>query len=285
MAEPVVSILMTVYNREKYIKDAIESVLNQDYDDWELIIVDDGSSDASVEIAEKFVLKDKRIRFYRNEKNLGDYPNRNRAASYAMGKYLKYLDADDIIYPHGIKTMVNSIEKFPDAALALCRSDDDLIPMPYSLSVRESFSEHFFKKPLFTNSPLGAIIKRSAFEEIGGFSGKRYVGDYEMWMELGLRYPVVKMVPGLAFWRSHGDQELVKGTESFQYPVLTDELIADFLSRENLPFDEHERKKAWKLYRLAIKKKIIRLCLKGRIRLSWKYYSAHKMKLKEFFSF
>ena len=99
---PIVSILTTVYNREKYLAACLDSVLASGYKDWELIIVDDVSSDASVAIAKSYEQKDARIKVYVNDKNLGDYPNRNKAASYAKGKYIKYLDADDIIYPHGL---------------------------------------------------------------------------------------------------------------------------------------------------------------------------------------
>jgi glycosyltransferase involved in cell wall biosynthesis len=89
---PLVSVLMTSYNRQDYIAEAIESVLNSKYQNFELIIVDDGSKDQTVKIAQEFAEKDKRIRLYINEKNLGDYGNRNKAASYATGKYIKYLD-------------------------------------------------------------------------------------------------------------------------------------------------------------------------------------------------
>src|SRR5438309_1057271 len=102
MSNPLVSILMTSYNRERYIAEAIESALKSTYTEFELIIVDDGSKDRTVEIARSFESKDKRVKVYVNEHNLGDYPNRNRAAGYATGKYIKYLDADDMIYPWGL---------------------------------------------------------------------------------------------------------------------------------------------------------------------------------------
>jgi glycosyltransferase involved in cell wall biosynthesis len=73
---PLVSVLMTAYNREKYIADAISSVLNSTYKNFELIIVDDGSKDATVQIAKQFEAKDERVTVYQNEKNLGDYNNR-----------------------------------------------------------------------------------------------------------------------------------------------------------------------------------------------------------------
>jgi len=101
----LVSILMTAYNRERYIAEAIESVLRSSYDELELIVVDDGSSDGTRAVAERYAAIDRRARVYVNDVNLGDYPNRNRAASYARGVYLKYVDSDDVLYPHAIAVM------------------------------------------------------------------------------------------------------------------------------------------------------------------------------------
>src|ERR1041384_7268362 len=100
---PLVSVLMTAYNREDYIAEAIESVLASTYTNFELIIVDDCSSDNTVAIAKEYKAKDKRIKVYVNEKNLGDYPNRNKAASYANGDFLMYVDSDDKILTDGIQ--------------------------------------------------------------------------------------------------------------------------------------------------------------------------------------
>ena len=92
---PLVSVLTTDYNSEKHLAAAIESVLAQTMEDFELIVVDDCSTDRSVEIARLYE-NDPRVRIFINEENLGDYPNRKRAAFYASGKYIKYVDADDI---------------------------------------------------------------------------------------------------------------------------------------------------------------------------------------------
>ena len=115
MSNPLVSILTTVYNREKYLAACIESVLASCFQDWEMIIVDDQSKDNSVAIAQQYAAKDRRIYVYVNEINLGDYPNRNKAATYAKGKYLKYLDADDLIYPHSLEVMIAAMEQFSEA--------------------------------------------------------------------------------------------------------------------------------------------------------------------------
>ena len=132
MSKPTVSILTTVYNRDKYLAACIDSVLASSYQNWELIIVDDVSTDTSVAIAKSYEKKDARIKVYVNDKNLGDYPNRNKAASYAKGKYIKYLDADDVIYPHGLEVMVHTMEQFPKAALGISQKVvEDVKPYPF----------------------------------------------------------------------------------------------------------------------------------------------------------
>lgn len=117
---PAISVLTTVYNREKYLADCIESIQKSHFQDYEHIIVDDGSTDESLQIAHEYSEKDARIRVFQNKQNLGDYPNRNQAAAYAKGKYLKYIDADDLIYPHGLGILHEFMESFPEAGWGLC---------------------------------------------------------------------------------------------------------------------------------------------------------------------
>jgi len=208
---PLVSVLMTSYNREKYIGEAIESVLAQSYENFELIIVDDCSSDKTVAISRQYELKDNRVKVFLNEVNLGDYPNRNKAASLAKGKYLKYVDADDFIYPWGLEILVNSMEQFPEAGWGLCSLDQDTdYPFPIILPINEIFEYHHFKSSLFHKAPLSAIIKRDVFEKAGGFSGKRQMSDTEMWHLLAMKYPVVLLPHGIVWYREHDSQESVQ---------------------------------------------------------------------------
>ena len=135
---------MTAYNREKYIGEAIESVLASSYSDFEFSHSRRRSSDKTFQIAKIMQGKDKRIRVYQNEKNLGDYPNRNKAASYAKGKYLKYLDSDDKIYFYGLEVMVKAMEQFPNAAMGLSQSrPEEGIPYPFEVSPEDCFREQF----------------------------------------------------------------------------------------------------------------------------------------------
>ena len=144
--QPLVSVLMTAYNREKFIGEAIESVLASTYANFELIIVDDGSSDTTVSIAKSYAVKDERIKIYINEKNIGDYNNRNKAAGYANGKYIKYVDSDDIIYPESLSIFVQSMEKFPEAAVGIMSSQgQDEQPFPFLMQPQEAYYYHFYK--------------------------------------------------------------------------------------------------------------------------------------------
>jgi glycosyltransferase involved in cell wall biosynthesis len=209
MSTPLVSILMTSYDREKYIAEAIESVLASTYTNFELIIVDDGSKDNTVEIACSYEAKDSRVKVYVNEKNLGDYPNRNKAAGYAKGKYLKYVDADDLIYPSGLQILVDMMEKFPDPGYGLCSFPQDYYKIfPFKLNPEEAYYRHYFITSIFHRAPLSSIIKRDIFNIVGGFTGQRMYGDFELWHKLSLNYPVLMLPDGIVWNRVHDNQEM-----------------------------------------------------------------------------
>ena len=269
MKSTKVSILTTVYNRDKYLAACIDSVLASSYQDWELIIVDDVSSDASVAIARAYEQKDARIKLYVNEKNLGDYPNRNKAASYAKGKYLKYLDADDLIYPRGLEIMVHTMEQFSEAALGISQKvAEDIKPYPFVMHPKETFTREFLKRGVLGLGPTGTIIRRDVFEKLGGFTGTRYIGDTEMWYKLALAYPVVKMQDNLIFWRQHDDQEITKGQESFFYLENAFKLKLNTLQKKELPLGALERQMALKKLTHRFSRNIARLILKGHIVLA-----------------
>jgi len=243
--EPLVSVLMTTYNREKYLAAAIESVLASTYQNWELLIVDDQSTDRSVEIAQAYADKDPRVKSSINEKNLGDYPNRNKAASMARGKYLKYVDADDMIYPTGLEVMVNAMEQFPEAGWGLGSLPQDKFRMfPFVLSGREAYCRHYFEERLFHKAPLSAIIRKDLFDKVGGFSGKRYLGDFEMWHILANNSPVVLMPQGVVWYREHTEQEMEFSRNDYSIPfryVLCSEAL---INRDDCPLSEEEQEKA-----------------------------------------
>ena len=208
MTSPAISVLMTTYNREKYVGAAIESVLNSSFKDFELVVVDDRSTDKTVDIVREWQAKDDRVKLFINNQNLGDYPNRNQAAAHATGKYLKYVDADDLIYPWGLQILWECMERFPEAGWGLCSlAQDKARPFPFVLETQEAYRYHYLGPGLFHKAPLSSIIKKELFDAVGGFEPGRMVGDFEMWHRLAFQSPVVLMPHGMVWYRAHDDQE------------------------------------------------------------------------------
>ncbi|MDF1731432.1 MAG: glycosyltransferase family A protein [Minwuia sp.] len=245
---PTVSVLMTAYNRADFIADAMGSVLASDFTDFELIVVDDGSSDRTVEIARELEATDSRVRVYQNEKNLGDYPNRKHAASLATGKYLKYVDSDDMIYPWGLGVFVRCMEKFPEAGFGLSAHSAPDRPHPMIFSPAEAYREEFHGRELFGRAPGSGIIRRDAYEAVGGFSGMRQLGDMEFWLKIGARYPVVTLPPALVWDRVHGGQEKNADSDTEKAAMRADVVIAA-LNSPDCPLDMAERQAALEAYR------------------------------------
>lgn len=246
MAQPLVSVLMTAWNRQNYLPEAIQSVLDSSYENFELIICDDCSSDNTVAIANKFAEGDSRIKVYQNDKNLGDYNNRNKAASYATGKYLKYLDSDDRIYPHSLNLMVNGMEQYPEAAFAFEAAHIHLtrpaLQYPKLFHPAESFREHFHNNGFFYSGPSSIIFRKDVFREFNGFSGRRFMSDLELMFRIALRYPVLILQPGLVWLRTEGDRE---GLAEFATPAVLGErykLVISFLNQS--PLSAEEKRKA-----------------------------------------
>ena len=231
----MVSVLMTAFNREKYIHFAIDSVISSSYENLELIIVDDKSTDNTAVIAQEYAAKDPRVRVHINEKNLGDYPNRNRAASYAIGKYLKYLDSDDYVYPWGLELMVQMMERFPECGWGLCSLKQDFErPFPFFLTNREAYEYNYLGPGLFHKAPLSSIIRRDVFEAVGGFSPIRMVGDHEMWHKLALKYKVLLMPEGIVWNREHDAQEV---KSRFKYVPDYEKIMIHYLRANECPLE------------------------------------------------
>lgn len=205
---PTVSVLTTVYNRAKFLGECIESVQQSRFTDYEHIIVDDGSSDDSVAIAKRYAAQDSRIKVFVNEQNLGDYPNRNQAAKHASGKYLKYLDADDLHGPWILNVMVDAMEQFPAAGVGLFAHGKGSTHIAHALSPEETFDAHYHQGiRILSRSPLGAIIRRSAFDSVQGFPNLQHIGDHELWHRIASSFDVVVMPSKMAHYRVHDDQQ------------------------------------------------------------------------------
>lgn len=241
--EPLVSVLMTAYNRAQYIGEAIESVLASSYTNFELIIVDDCSTDGTVALAKACQSKDARVKIFLNDSNLGDYPNRNKAASYAQGKYIKYVDSDDSLYRHSLAIMVEAMEQFPSAAYGFSyrQQQRDETPFPILYTPRAAYNEHFLKGGFFYAGPGSSIIRKDAFDKISGFSGKQYVGDFEMWLKLSADNDCLVFQPGLLWWRKHTGHQFQLGIDGNHYLLNNFALSNVHLKAINCPLDNKEK--------------------------------------------
>jgi glycosyltransferase involved in cell wall biosynthesis len=237
--EVLVSVLMTAYNREKYIREAIESVLASTYKNFELIIVDDKSSDKSVSIAKEYQQKDNRITIYINDINLGDYPNRNKAASYATGKYIFYVDSDDTIYKDSIQYCVNNMEQNVHAGMGMIYTAEK-IQAPILLTSKESLHNHFFRTPYLGIGPGGTFLKKSFFDSIKGYPTS-YGPANDMYFNLkAANNGNILLLPYIFVnYRRHDGQE-INNTDS--YLVNNYAYMRDALSNLDLKLTDKEIK-------------------------------------------
>jgi glycosyltransferase involved in cell wall biosynthesis len=215
---PLVSVLLTAYNRAPYIGESIESVLAQTWPDFELIVTDDGSSDGTAEIARAYERRDARIRVSVNERNLGQFENRRYAATLARGPYLKYHDSDDVMYPHCLATMVELLEAEPRAGFALSGSAHwPGGPCPMLLSPKLAYEREFLGAGLFHLGPGAAMFRTDVFRDLGGFPLAGVPSDYLFWIAACAKVNVL-LVPGdLFFYRIHAGQELARPENDLLY--------------------------------------------------------------------
>lgn len=184
-----VSILLPVYNSEKYVAVAIESILNQTFTDFEFIIIDDCSSDTSWEIIQKYSRNDRRIVALRNEINLGGCNTLNKGLQLSKGKYIARLDNDDWSYPDRLKKQFNFMEAHPDVgivggAMELINESGEVIgKRKYNLSDFE------IRKKIFRYSPFShplTMIRRSVIDKVGGYNPEYApADDYELYFRIG----------------------------------------------------------------------------------------------------
>jgi len=266
---PSVSVLITVYNRERYLGDCLASLLASTFSDWEAIVVDDASSDESVAVAHNYAARDARIHVFENAENLGDYPNRNKASEYARGRYLKYLDSDDTISPDGLDTMVAAMDQHPEAALGLshtARGQD--LPLPACLSAHEVYEREFLGRGVLGCGPSAAIIRRDVFEDLGRFSPQRYLGDRDMWYRLTQPHPLVLIREDLIQWRRHETQEFALGQANGHYLIATHALRMRVLNDPHTPLPEDARRRAMQRERRHQARRALSIAVHGSPRLA-----------------
>ena len=193
MSQPLVSVCIPTYNNAQTITKTIESILHQSYQQIELIVVDDASTDDTVEKVQ--AICDERLHFYENKTNLGMSGNWNRCLSLCKGEYIRLLCADDLIHKRLIEREVELFAKYPEALMI--STDTQFVNLDGS---KAGYYRRYFKKGLiegkeaarfsvftrdFLGAPLANLFRRSVYEKCGGFdSNFSYIIDYDFYMTI-----------------------------------------------------------------------------------------------------
>ena len=223
------SIVIPVYNKEKFVVKTLESVLNQTFTDYEVIIVNDGSTDQSE--AKILEFKDSRIQYY-SKKNEGVAVARNFGIEKATADYICFLDADDFWHPNFLETMHRFTSEFPEqkvfASAIEIETKHKTILAHYSIPKKSDFGiVNFFDASqkecvLWTSS---VCIHKSVFEKVGTFDTKiKHGEDTELWIRIGLQFPIFFIDKILA--RYVYDNESVSRNSNYFFEQYTFEKYA-----------------------------------------------------------
>lgn len=179
-----VSIILPVYNCESYVCQTIESVLNQDYKNWELIVMDDGSTDKSLDKVFEYAQKDSRINVYSSPINKGVGPARNAAIKYAKGRYLAFIDADDLWAKNKLSSQIFFMKKH-NAGLShtafACLTEDGHIRRNGQVNVDECIDIKCYMK----TSQIGmstVMIDREKIKDVHFPNDRKLCEDARLWM-------------------------------------------------------------------------------------------------------
>jgi glycosyltransferase involved in cell wall biosynthesis len=256
---PKVSVIIPTYNRLSMLQEAVDSVLCQDFEDFELIVVDDGSTDGTAEEMRRY---GGRVRCLRHSKNRGVSATRNKGILYARGKYVAFLDSDDLWVKGKLKLQVTFLDENPQ--YPLCYTDEIWIRKGRRVNPKQrhaKYSGWIFEKclPLCTISPSSAMMRKTLFPKVGLFDEALPVcEDYDFWLRVSVRFPIFFINKKLIIKRGgHPDQLSQRSWGNDRYRVMA---LEKLLSEPHVRPEERElilgemRKKCQVLYKGFLKR-------------------------------
>lgn len=216
MLSPQVTVIIPTYNRAHLVKDAVESVLNQTYQDFELIVIDDGSTDNTREVLA--VYKDKLTYIYQD--NQGRSSARNHGIKLGIGEYIAFLDSDDVWFPDKLERQVPVLESAPPDVVLVhgykCIVDENLQPLPgWELKLRKSYTlaekgEETYENYLYFNCIFTStiLVRKTTIIEIDGYDASiGSLEDFDLYLRLllkGYNFAFISE-PSLIKYRWHED--------------------------------------------------------------------------------
>jgi glycosyltransferase involved in cell wall biosynthesis len=204
--EPLVSVIMPVYNAEKYLLQAIESILCQDYRNLEMIVINDGSTDNSKNIIS--TIRDPRLSFFENPENWGIVRSRNRGLEEAKGEYIAILDSDDLAFPERIRTQVTFLENNPDYGMCgtyfqTIDGNDKILKKVTFPSNDKDAKSNLLVHNCFCHSTI--MMRGDLARELKYTTGYDVVEDYLLWYRISLVSKIINLPVYTTYYRVHAN--------------------------------------------------------------------------------
>jgi hypothetical protein len=227
---PLVSVVTCVFNGERFLREAVESILGQTFKDLEFIIIDDGSTDGTARILAEYERKDPRVRVYHHE-NRGIAKSANRGCGLARGKYIARMDADDVAMPDRFERQVDFLSKNPEAGLV-----GGAVEM-----IDGAGKRLFFDQPPLEDEAIRAallsfgfpiyqptvMMRKAAFEAAGGYRAPFVpADDYDLWLRIAQRWRVANLPEVLLRRRLHSQQISIRALRQEVFGALAAHALA-----------------------------------------------------------
>lgn len=235
MFKPKISVLMSVYNGESYLEEAIESILNQTYQNFEFIIVDDASNDGSLSIIKNY--SDERIKVIQNQDNIGLTRSLNNGLKSAKGEYIARQDADDISLKNRFEKQMDCLKEHPDVVLlgtSYYTIDEFGNKLGKRLRLKNPTFDDMMRANTFTHGSV--IFKKDRICELGGYNPIfKYRQDYFLWLKVIKTFKAMNLTEPLYVSRLHPGTIGSKSTEKAElYAILAKKLINGELDQDFL---------------------------------------------------
>ena len=204
MKSPTVSVLMSVYNGERYLTEAVDSILGQTFADFEFIIINDGSTDSTADILRSY--KDSRIRIF-EQSNIGLTPSLNRGIALAQGEYIARMDDDDISMPDRLAREADFLDAHPEVGVVGtgCLIRDEIKGAEREHSV--PISDQELRCSLVKGNPFihsSVMMRKSVLEAVGGYDESYlFAQDYALWVQLAVQTQMANLPEVLVIHREH----------------------------------------------------------------------------------
>lgn len=280
MSRPKVSVIIPTYNRLEFLKESVASVLGQTFTNYELIISDNCSEGGTNRWASSLTKKNSKVRYYRNEENLGMVRNWNKGLSRSRGEYVSILMDDDLWEPNFLAETVKILDKKDNVGLVcvhivpLCSTSSKKKEYPENLYKLHSHSREvkgiecirqFLDSVWLVGLPSGILVRKKCFEELGQFD--EICLDPEMWLRICSKYDFYYLDKKLCHWRIHDSEGFTSTNVDMVYKIyrkfrILDKAFAYSYIRDDLKEVFSLKKKAYKQNRMKL------LCLLPRSLIS-----------------